>query len=69
MSGTLAETVGFIGLGVARVALLVALVCARTFHLRHREDHSTPRARRLRAAGLGAAAVAVVGLVVYAVTG
>ncbi|PYG02200.1 hypothetical protein SAMN05216184_101671 [Georgenia satyanarayanai] len=69
MSDTLAETVGIIGLVVARVALVVALVCATTFHLRHREDHSAPRARRLRAASLWSVAVGMLGLVVYAVAG
>lgn len=61
--------IGIVGLVVARVAFAVALGCAVTFHVRHREDHSTPRARRLRATGLWAVAVGVLGIVLYAVAG
>ncbi len=58
---------GIIGLVVARVAFAVALVCTVAFHLRHREDHSTPQARRLRSGALWAVGVGVLGIVLYAV--
>ncbi len=59
--------ISFIGLVVARVAFTVALVCAVAFHLRHREDHSAPRARRLRSSAFWALVIGVLGIVLYAV--
>lgn len=52
---------------VARVAFVVALVCAVAFHTRHRGDRSAPGARRLRSSALWAVAVGVLALVVFAV--
>lgn len=59
--------IAVIGLLVARVAFTVALVCTVAFHLRHREDRSTPQARRLRSIALWAIGVGVLGVVLYAV--
>lgn len=53
---------------VALLALAVARVYTHVFTTRHRTDHRSPQARRVRSVALWAVAVAAVGLVVWYVS-